>query len=359
MPAISSEKMIARLAKGDTVPAVLLLGADSYLRDACRARLVEVSVDPAARDWGVSRFSAVDDDLTHILGQAQTVPMLARRQVVVVSELEAIEHLGDDDREAAIDALGAYLDDPAPFTLLVLEAATLDQRMKLAKLLEDKALVIEAELPKDPEKRREMAAILAVEMARERQTPIEAEAAEELAELCNANLTAIRSEIEKLSTYAGPGQPIRRSDVAALVVSEKKHTVWELADMLATRRRSDALLFLDNLLREGEQAPALVGGMTWMFRKLLEAQDLGPHATKWQAASRLGTYPEKAQMALNQARKIPRNVLVEGFRALYDADSQLKSGVKSTRAVMEFLVTRLTGVVPGPAAAPRFEGGNR
>jgi DNA polymerase-3 subunit delta len=216
-------------------------------------------------------------------------------------------------------------------------------------MLREKTLVIVAKLPEDPRERNSMAAILAVEMARERQATIEAEAAEELAELCNGNLTAIRSEIEKLSTYAGPGQPIRRSDVAALVVSERKHTVWELADMLATRRRSDAFTFLDNLLKEGEAAPALVGGMTWMFRKLLEAQDLGPRADKWQARARLGMYPDTAEMALRQARRIPRTQLVEGLRALYDADSQLKSGLKNDRAVLEFLVARLTTAAPEPA----------
>ena len=352
MPPISPEKLMARLGKGESIPAVLLLGTDTYLRDACRSRVVDVCVDPAAREWGVCRFSAAEDALAHILGQAQTVPMLARRQVVIVREVDAIEHLADDDRDAAIAGLAAYLDDPAPFTVLILEAGVLDQRMKLAKVLLEKALVVEAELPKDPEARTEMAAILAEQMAVDHGNKLDGDAAEELAELCNADLTAIHSEIEKLSTYAGPGEPIRRSDLAALVVSEQKHSVWELADMLASRRRADAFTFLDNLLREGEAAPALVGAITWMFRKLLEAQELGSNVSHWQAAGRLGMRPATAELALKNARKIPRRQVVTGLRALYDADSQLKSASKNDRAVMEFLVAQLTRVPPAsPAAA--------
>jgi|SRR5665213_1057874 len=349
MAAISADKLIVRLTKGETIPAVLLLGSDSYLRDACRARLVEAYVDPAAREWGVSSFSAASDELIHILGQAQTVPMLASRQVVFVRDVEAIEHLGDAERDAAVDDLSAYLDDPAPFTVLVLEAAALDQRMKLSKVLSEKSLVVEAELPQDPETRMQTAATLAEEMARERSNRLDPDAADELAELCNANLTAIRSEIEKLSTYAGPGQPIGHADVAALVISEKRHSVWELADMLASRRRSDAFVFLDNLIREGEPGPALVGAITWMFRKLLEAQDLGSSVPKWQAAARLRMRQPAAEMALTQARKIPRSQLLDGLRALYDADSQLKSASKDDRAVLEFLVARLTRPVLAPA----------
>jgi hypothetical protein len=41
--------------------------------------------------------------------------------------------------------------------------------------------------------------------------------------------------------------------------------------------------------------------------------------------------------------------LVQGLRALYDADSQLKSGLKNDRAVLEFLVARLTSTAPESA----------
>ena len=92
-----------------------------------------------------------------------------------------------------------------------------------------------------------------------------------------------------------------------------------------------------------------------MFRKLLEAQDLGANISQWQAAGRLGMRPATADLALKNARKIPRRQLVTGLRALYDADSQLKSASKNDRAVMEFLVAQLTRVVPG---IPGGRGGN-
>jgi DNA polymerase III subunit delta len=342
MPPISSDKLIARLAQGDlpSVPAVLLLGGDSYLRDACRARLVEISVESAAREWGVCRFSAAHE-LSIALGQAQTMPMLARRQVVIIRDLEALEHFPDDRRDAAVETLTAYLADPAPFTLLILEAAALDQRMKLAKILFEKVLVVAAELPADPQARADAAAMLAQQMAREHQATLDVAAADKLVDLCNADLAAIRSEIAKLATHAGPGQTISRADIAALVVSEKKHSVWELADMLASQRRAAVFAFLDHLLREGEPGPALVGAMAWMFRKLLEAQELAPHSSKYQAAQRLAMRADTAEMALRQSRKIPRRQLVAGLRALYEADNQLKSGADD-RLVLEFLAARLT-----------------
>ena len=350
MSAISAEALVERLVAGKPVPAVLLLGEDSYLRETCRDQIVNVVVEPSARDWALARFSADEDDLSIALGQARTVPMLARRQVVVIASLEAVEEQAEKKRDAQVDDLTAYLDDPAPFTVLVLEAAKLDQRMKLGKLLAAKAMVVAAELPEDGAARLRMAASLAVQMARERKAPLDKDTAEVLADLCNANLAAIRMEIEKLATYVGPGQPIRRADVDALVVSEKQYSVWELSEMLATRQRAKALVFLDTLLREGEQPPALVGAMAWMYRTLLAVQELGPHVSGAQASGLLHMRRDTADMAVLHARKIPRRQLLDGLRLLYDADSRLKSGAKDHRAVMEFLVAGLIAAEPAQAA---------
>jgi DNA polymerase-3 subunit delta len=271
--------------------------------------------------------------------------------VIVLADLEAIEALGDSKREAAVEELEEYLASPAPFTVLVLEAAALDQRMRLAKLLAEQALVVAAELPRDPEQRLRAATKLALQMVSLQKAVMDADAAEELADLCNGDLAAIRTEIAKLVAYAGPDRRIKQVDVEVLVVAEKKYSVWELADVLAARQPDRALTFLDKLLREGEQPPALVGAMAWMYRKLLEAQELGRHASVGQAAGRLGMRPQAAEMALRQAQKIPRRQLVRGLRALYEADSRLKSGVKDERAVMEFLVAQLVGSRPAAQRA--------
>ncbi len=353
MPAISVEKFLERLARGKPEQGILLLGSDVYLRDLCRARLIEVCVPEEARDWGVSRFSAADDPLDRALGQAQTMPMLAPCQVVFLEEVEALEKLGDEARDAAVERLSAYLDDPAPFTVLVLQAVKLDDRMKLSKRLVEKAQVVSVELAANPEERAAAAALMALDLARQMGVELDREAAEELADILNADMTHIRSELEKLATYAGGRRRITREDVEALVISAKKYSVWQLADMLASRQPARALEFLDSVLREGQPPPQVVGALAWMYRKLLEAQDLPAHLSGWQAARELGMRADAAELALRESRKIPRPQLLDGLKALYEADSRLKSGRVNQRAVMEFLVARLTGgVVKSGERAP-------
>jgi hypothetical protein len=78
-----------------------------------------------------------------------------------------------------------------------------------------------------------------------------------------------------------------------------------------------------------------------MFRKLIEVQDLPRNATEFDVA-RLGMRSQAAKLALVNAKRIPRAQLVEGIGALSEADSRLKSGGAAPRAVMEFLIARLT-----------------
>jgi DNA polymerase-3 subunit delta len=218
--------------------------------------------------------------------------------------------------------------------------------MRLAKTLAEKTVTVAVELSDDPAERTKLAVPLAFEMARELGVEVDREVPEQLSEILNGELASIHTELEKLAAYAGGRRKVTRADVDLLVVSARKYTVWEMADMLAARQPARALEFLDSLLREGEPLPQLLGALAWMFRKLLEAQELPATATGWQAASRLKMRQSAAELALRQSRKFPRTQLTRGLEALYEADSRLKSGGTSQRAVMEFLVAQLASPSP-------------
>jgi DNA polymerase-3 subunit delta len=351
MARISASEFKARIEKGKVVPALLLLGEEAYLRDTCRALLIERYVPEGSRTWAVSRYSAERGETQAALEQAQTLPMLSARQVVFLEDVEAIEKLGEKNREEEVENLDAYLGNPAPFTVLVLEATALDQRMKLGKLLGEKTVVVEVALGERPEERLASAVALAMGIAKEQGCEFEKGAAEDLAEFVAADLMRLKTEIEKLVTFAGERKVIRRVDVSAMVISEKTTTVWELADMLASRKQGVALEFLDRLLRDGEQPLQLLGGITWMYRKLVEASEVKGAVNGWQAARVLGMRPEQAELALQSARKISRERLLGGLRTLQTADDRLKSGSENARTVLEFLVAELSAADSARTAA--------
>ena len=343
MTRISPEELLGRLEKGKPVAAILLWGEEVYLRDACREQLIERFVPEAARTWAVSRYSAERGETQAALEQAQTMAMLSPQQVVFLEDAEAIEKLGEKNRDEAVAQLSAYLEDPAPFTVLVVEATVLDQRMKLGKMLAEKALVVECGLGENAGERQAAAVALARAIGKEQGVEFEKGAAEDLAEFVAADLMRLKTEIDKLATYAADKKIIARADVTALVISEKTTTVWELADLLASRQPKKALEFLDRLLRDGEETLSMLGAMAWMYRKLIEASEMRGVTNGWQAARALGMRPEQAELALQNARRISKPRLLAGLHALRNADDRLKGGGAEPRTVMEFLVMQLTG----------------
>jgi DNA polymerase III subunit delta len=341
MAQVSPQELLARLESGKKIPAMLLLGDEPYLRDECRKQLIERFVPEAARTWAVSRYSAGRGETQAALDQAQTMAMLSPQQVVFLENAEAIEKLGEKNREETVAQLGVYLDNPAPFTVFVVEATGLDQRMKLGKLLLEKTLVVSCELGENPDQRLAAAVAFARAIGKEEGVEFEKGAAEDLAEFVAADLMRLKTEIDKLATHAGDKKFISRNDVSFLVISEKTTTVWELADLLAARKPAKALEFLDRLLRDGEEPLPMVGAMAWMYRKLIEASELKGVSNGYQAARALAMNPEKAELALRASRKIPKAQLLAGLSALQKADDRLKGG-KDARTVMEFLVSELT-----------------
>jgi DNA polymerase-3 subunit delta len=343
MTRLSLQQLKEQLQNGKPVPAILLLGDEPYLRDACRAALIDKFVPEAARTWAVSRFSADRGETQSALQQSQTLPMLSLQQVVFLEEAEAIEKLGEKAREEAVDYLVSYLKDPAPFTILVIEAEKLDMRMVLGKKLADLALVVEVGVGDKLEERLGTAELLAKALAKEQGISFEQGAVEDLAEFVNGDLMRLKTEVDKLATFAADRKTIRREDVSALVISEKSTTIWEVAELLASHQPREALEFIDRLLREGEEPPMMVGALAWMYRKLVEASEVRGMPVGWQAAKALGMRPDQAELAIRCARKIPRERLLDGLQALQEADSRLKGGAKDIRAIMEFLVWRLSG----------------
>lgn len=338
MPEINIQNLFQRIEKGKAIPAIVLLGSDPYLRDQCRNALIEQFVPQGARNWGVFKISASRTGLDELLQRAQMPPMLSPRQVLILQDAENLELGGDEAVERATDALASYLSDPAPFTSLLVEAEQLDGRKKLFKVLSSGALIVELTIGSAD------VTALAAQMARELNAQIAPEAAAELADAVNGEPAKLRLELEKLALYAS-GRKVTVADVDALVVSARKYTVWKLAEVFAARDRRASLEFLDCLLREGEQPAGIVGALSWMYRKLIEARELPPGTNQFQAARDLGMRPDTAAIAIAQARRIPREQLLAGISILAEADNVLKSGAPNPRATLEVAMARLTAPV--------------
>ena len=113
MADISAEKIIERLNAGKPVAAIVLYGSDTYLRKMCRNKIIEACVPEAAREWALARIAVQQTGWDEVLQRAQTMPMLAKRQVIIVEGVESLEKAGEKTREEVVGALEKYFESPA------------------------------------------------------------------------------------------------------------------------------------------------------------------------------------------------------------------------------------------------------
>ena len=312
-------------------PAYLLLGEDLYLRDRLREEILDANVPVDAREFAVARYALDRTPLEEVLRRATILPMFAPRQVLLLSR---VEKLPEED----LPHLKRYFDAPAEFTVLVFEAAKLDRRTRVARLLLERCQVQEADSPDDTG-----ALAAAQQFAHDLGLRITRETAEDLVLALGNDLGLLRRELEKLRTYVGDRKEVTSADVAALVSPARRFSVFDLADPLAERRRAQVLLLLRRLLEAGESPVGIVGMLAWLYRQLLQAQALPRSAPAWQAAKVLRAPRTRIEPLLRQARKFRREDLQEAFVLLNEADVTLKSSPPDPVAVLETLVVRLTG----------------
>jgi DNA polymerase-3 subunit delta len=309
----------------------LVVGRELALRDAEVSRLREAALAGGLRDFNEDRFdlAAAGFDPAQVIEVARTHPVMAPRRFVLVR--------GMGDRRAARftdELLPAYLQDPSPGTVLVLEAEQLDRRLRWVKQLVAQGALIECSGPRGA---AEIRAWIERELRERGRRPLKGAAAA-LADQVGGDVDALRSEIDKLCLYAGERVEIGPDDVSAMTGQLRPLAVYDLTDQLGARQAGPALHTLARLLDQGEPPLALLGVLANHFRRLVRARECRPLEAEI-VQQRLGIHPFAARKLAEQARRFDLRRLRQCLDAVRLTDEALKGAEPLTpRQAIERLV---------------------
>lgn len=338
-------------------PLLLFAGPEDFLRRKCRQALLERCLAPEEREEGFVRHDLDEVPLAEVLDDARSFSLFAPRRLIWVSSAEAAlprgraaEAAEEDSPSGAPDGAGilaGYAKDPPPGVTLVFDARRWDfegeDKARMERLLKFYAPCTVVEFRPLG---LEQAMDLALELAAERGLKLGRREAEMLATATACDGMRLATEIEKLALYCGAGRAVTAADIAALVPDAEESTVFELVDALARRDRARALHVLDLLLRSGEYLPLALMFLEGLFRLALAARE-----QKLRSAQDVQSYFQRMGMPMWRARaeqvflaasKFTGAQLAAGIRAIFEADSALKSTRPDDRIVMEHFILRLT-----------------
>ncbi len=317
----------------------LLYGDDRVSMDAAVAKMTTQGGESAAV-MNVLRFDAASADLTEIAVAARSLPFFGGTRVIVVRGLgERLKAVAKDDRTALV----AALEDLPPSTDLLVVEPDLHEKPE-SHPLHDVARRKGEVLP------FRVAAVGNVEewLAKQAQAlgvTITPPAAAELHRRVGAGAVVLRSELEKLASYALDSGAIRPEDVRELVTPSPETNVFDLVEAIGKRNPSVAARQLEDLLlRRSESTQGLLAMVARQFRQLIVAKDaMERHAGQADLARELGAPSWLVRRLVAQSRLFTVTELEQALEAVLAADCTLKGGADLSEAsVLTRLVVDLT-----------------
>jgi DNA polymerase-3 subunit delta len=359
---MTPEQFLDRLKKQGPSPAYLFLGPEPYQRERCRRALVEAVLGDGDRESGFTRHDLSETSLAAALDDARSLSLFASQRVIWLGSAEAILPRGraaaasddDESREGDAAGLAAYLREPTPGTVIVIESSRYDfegeDKPKLERVQKFFS-GIDAQVefrPFTPEAAR----AVAQSMAKQAGVQIGLAELALLLDATSGDVARIAVEIEKLGLYAG-ARKITAEDIAALVPDAHSTTIFALVAALGRGDRIKALEVLDMLSSAGEYMPLALTFLATQFRMALAAREAGLRsASQIQAHfNKLGAriWPDRARQIEQTVQAFPKARLERAVVKVFEADRSLRDARPDDRIVMEEMILALTSVHAGKA----------
>ncbi|MEI7891894.1 MAG: DNA polymerase III subunit delta [Myxococcales bacterium] len=333
------EEALREAERGKLRPVYLVVGEEVYLRDRVVAALRSAALVGGLADFNEDRFSGGEVPIDRVFEALRTVPMMARRRLVVVRAVDRWEQ-GEEGAEASkgpLDRLAEYVAAPIASTCLVLVAGKLDGRRRLATAAKKASCVVTCDLLG-----RDELANWIVEQCTQRGSAIERGVAEFVAELAGPELSSLQDAVERLTLYAGVGASITEDVVSVCVVRTRLADVWALVRAVAGRKLGEALRLLSDVYDPRDRGLPLLGAVAWSVRQLARyhaalESGMGPE----QALKRAGVFGGQAREFASNAKAVSAREVERWLVVLGETDLALKGSRRPPEAILEDMLMRL------------------
>jgi DNA polymerase-3 subunit delta len=378
-------------AASPKTPVLLVCGEDEFgvkerAREVFKTWSAEIGgTDHEIIDASVNNSGEALNALGKLREALQTLPFFGTGKVVW---LQNCNFLGEE-RAASAQAVTEDLAElsqmlktfPWQNVRLLISAGKVDKRKTIYKTLEKIGSVeILAGWSMDDKDWAVQAETFALRALGELGKEISDEALSKLVVSAGPNARGLRSEIEKLSLYAGERPRIEIADVDAIVTRNKQARAFALGDALGDRNLPRLLRCLDEELWEARRDPqrneiGLLYGLISKVRVLIFAREM--MAQKWlkpegdfsRFRSQLSRVPADALpedkkfnplamnpyvlfRAMGQARNFTTGELVAAMDLLLECNQQLISRSLDPSLILQQALVRIVGRPAESAAKP-------
>lgn len=303
----------------------LLYGEERYLRRQYTNRL-KAAMCNADDSMNNHFFEGKDFSVGEVIDLAETLPFLAERRVIFISNSGLFKSGGEQMAE--------YLNAPNETTYFVFTESEVDKRSKLFKTVQSKGCVVEFEAQNEQTLMRWVAGVLKNEGKRITESTVQL-----LLSKTGTDMENIQMELEKLISYCLDKDVVTERDVEAVCTNRISNHIFDMINAIADKQTKTALQLYYDLLALKEPPMRILFLIARQCNILLQVKEMKNKGYDNKAiASAVGVPPFVAGKYVAQAGRFKSAQLKEAVKQCVEAEEAVKTGRMNDMMSVELLI---------------------
>ena len=271
-------------------------------------------------------YSGKDVPVGEIIDLAETLPFLAERRVIFISDSGLFKSGGEK--------LAEYLASPCESTYFVFTESEVDKRSKLFKTVQSKGYAADFTVQDESTLKRWIAGTLGRDGKKITENTVQL-----IISKTGTDMDNIQMELEKLICYCMDRDVVTDADVEAVCTTRISNHIFDMINAIADRKQKAALELYYDLLALKEPPMRILFLIARQCNMLLQAKEmkLKGHDNRT-IGSKLGVPPFIAQKVLNQASKFKTSTLRRAVQQCVEAETAVKTGRMNDMMSVEILI---------------------
>lgn len=305
--------------------AYLLHGEERYLKKQYTERLKN-AMCAGDNQMNTHYYTGKDVPMGEIIDLAETMPFLAERRVIFISDSGLFKSGGEK--------LAEYLAAPSETTFFVFTESEVDKRSKLYKSVQTNGYVAEFKEQDEQTLKRWIAGILGKEGKKITENTVQL-----FLQKTGTDMENIQMELEKLICYCMDKEVVASEDVEAICTNRISNHIFDMINAIADGKTRLALQLYYDLLALKEPPMRILFLIARQCNLLLQVKELRARGYDSKAiAPKIGVPPFIAGKYITQAGRFKTSVLRNAVEQCVDAEEAVKSGRMNDLMSVEILI---------------------
>ncbi len=314
----------------------LFHGEETFLLHHYLGQMRKQLLDPLTEAFNYHRLNHENFDIRSFADAVENLPMMAENTFVRVDDVDPFK-MNEADRTKMAEILNDIPDYCTVVFTFITQPWKPDKRLKkLWEAVEENGTIVEF-VKQD---QRDLIAWVTRHFAA-RKKRISTDLCAYLIDITGGTMTALSSEIDKISSYSGADE-IKKTDIDAVTEPVLDAVVFQMTDLLSAGRYDQALTKLQQLLKMQQEPLAILGAVGGHFRRIGTARTLldnGRNSTELQKLCGIPDYP--ARKTMEAARRFRPEFCRKAANLVLETDYKMKTSFDDSERLLEVLILQL------------------